>query len=143
LKDLILEGKSMPEVGSPLEIIERVREDTALFEDPLPWYLNPCTLEDVERIFQIKDPILFAAEVYNLVRRVEAAAAKHARENEPRVREAAAAVKRLEGPIMLMEQQVRELTPKTPLEEAGKTYLLDRFLWAQAILNERLQDWGY
>ena len=40
----------MPEVGSPLDIIERAREDVALFEDPLPWLLKPCTAEEVGRV---------------------------------------------------------------------------------------------
>jgi len=137
------EGKDMSEIGSPLGIIERAREDTALFEDPLPWFLKPCTPAEAERISQIEDPIVFAAEIYNLVRRIEAAAAKHARENEPRVQAAVAAAKRLEGPIMLMEKKIQRLNPTSPLEQAGKEYLLDRFLWAQSILNERLQGWGY
>ena len=124
----------MLEVGSSLEIIERVREDTALFEDPLPWFLKPCSAEEVGKVARIEDPVLFAAQVYNLVRRVEAAAAKHALEDEPRVREAVKVVKRLEDSIISMESRIRELTANTPLEEAGKAYLLDRFLWAQAIL---------
>ena len=133
----------MPEVGSPLDIIERAREDVALFEDPLPWLLKPCTAEEVGRVSHVEDPIEFAAWVYSLVRRVEAAAAMHKHEDEPRIRKATTAVQRLEEPLILMEERVQALTPSTPLEEAGKAYLMDRFLWAQAILNERLEEWGY
>lgn len=133
----------MPEVGSPLDIIQRVREDTALFEDPLPWYLKPCSAEEVGRVSHVEDPIEFAAEVYNLVRRVEAAAAKHAHEDEPRVREAAEMVMGLEYPIRAMEAQIQTIPAQNTLEEAGKAYLLDRFLWAQGILNDRLEEWGY
>ena len=133
----------MSDERNPVEIIQQVQEDTARFEDPLPWFLKPCISEEVERVSHIEDPILFAAEVYNLVRRVEAAAAMHAREDEPRVREAAKAVKRLAAPLMRMVERTQNFIQKTPLEVAGKAYLLDRFLWAQAILNKRLEDWGY
>ena len=126
------------------DIIRRVQQEVAAFEDPISWLLAPCEDgNEVESVAKLVDPIQFAAEVYNLVRRVEAAAAKHAKEDEPRIRRAAERVRSLTGPIAVMRVQVEKLQPATPLEKAGKAYLMERFGWALWILQERLDEWEY
>ena len=133
----------MPEETKPWKIIQQARSDVAIFEDPLPWLLTKCALNEVERVARIEDPTSFAAEVYNVVRRLEAAAAKYSQEGEPRIRQAVERVKLLLGPIMVMRGRVDGMTFNNPLEEAGREYVLDYLGWALWILNQRLSEWGY
>ena len=128
---------------TPSEIIRQAQRDVVLFEDPLPWVLAPCNEDEVQRVSALDDPSEFVAYMYNIVRRVEAAAAKYAGDNEPRIQEAADKVKPLVAYIITMRERVVEFTPNTPLEETGKESLLERLGWALWILQERLPQWGY
>ena len=128
---------------TPSEIVRQAQRDVAHFEDPISWVLTPCSEDEVRRVSDLTDPIEFAAGMYNLVRRVEAAAAKYAGENEPRIREAAERVKLLTAPIAVRRERIEGMTSNTPLEEAGKEYLLDRLGWGLWILEDRLPEWGY
>ena len=127
---------------SASEIIRKVQRDVAIFEDPLPWFLTPC-ISEVSGMSEVTDPVEFAAVTYNLVRRVEAAAAKYAGEDEPRIRDAARRVKLIIPDISAMQERVKILVPTTPLEDAGKESLMERLGWALWILQERLPEWGY
>mgnify|MGYP001560194862 CR=1 FL=1 len=114
----------------PHEIIQATREAVLDFELPLFKFLAPCSVGEVKRVAGIEDPVVFHAEMYNLVRRVEAAAAKYAQADEPHIREVASGVKLLEEPIRARMEQTRELQVTGALERAGKEYLLEQFMWA-------------
>lgn len=132
----------------PHGIMQRTREEVARFEVPssdlsLDQFLRGCNLESVVRIERIDNPSQFVAWLYDLVRRVEAAAAKHSDEGDPRISSATEAVRSFENPIVRMMLRVQEMSPTTQLEELGKELSLDILRWARWVLAERLAEWGY
>ena len=126
-----------------MDIIREAQREVAIFEDPISFVLQPCTADEVVRVGAIANLTIFVANVYALVRRVEAAAAKYADEDNDEVRQAYAVVQKLILPINAMREHVESIPANSDLEEAGKEGLLERLGWALWVLTERLPDWGY
>ena len=134
-----------PSEMSVAEIMEEAQHAVAIFEDPLPFLLQPCTEEEVARIRTIDDPTRFTAWVYWVVRRAEAAAAANAGNKNPKVVAVCTLARELIPSIEAMRQRAETLEVKTEAEEAGiKGFVLHYLIWALRILNEQLPVvWGY
>lgn len=92
---------------------------------------------------QLQDPLAFVDGMYGSVRRVESAAWKQQWKKHPLVQSAARTASTTLPSLGAMLQRVDTLMPTTPLEEAGKEFLLDRLRWGISILTTSLPTWGY
>lgn len=108
-----------------------------LSEDQL---LAPCAWDFFKRE---DDPVRFVDALYGSLRRLESAAWKNKGNSHLLVQQASQSAKGGRTAIEAMLGAVERTNPATPLEEAGKEFLLDRLRWALGIITNSLPQWGY
>src|SRR3989344_7389691 len=107
----------------------RAQEAVLRFEQgrlSLGLLLTSCTEREIFDIIGIEDPVEFVDRVYGVVRRVESAAWMKQGKKSPLVVIASRRVYELGIHIKNMQMRVEQYAPKTPLENAGTAFLIDR-----------------